>query len=189
MKNPFIKDTNRTSMLFPHIVKSKLKGNKIKTEKELKEIISAFKQHKITTVFTNGCFDILHVGHIRYLQEAKTLGDVLIVAVNTDSSVKQFKGDKRPIVPEKERAEMVAALACVDFVVLFSDRLPSRILSELKPDIDVKGGDYTIDKMPEASVVQGYGGQIKILKEIKGKATTNIIKKVIEVYGDKGNQK
>lgn len=158
--------------------------SKIKSENELKKIISSLQSQGKKIVFTNGCFDILHIGHARYLQEASALGDILVVAVNTDSSVKQFKGDKRPVVPEDERAEMVASLECVDYVVLFDDRLPSRILDELKPDIDVKGGDYTIDKMPEAKVVLGYGGKVKILKEIKGKATTNVIKKIVEVYGD-----
>ncbi len=158
--------------------------SKIKSEKELKKMIASLKAKGTKIVFTNGCFDVLHVGHARYLQEAKSLGDILVVAVNTDSSVKQFKGDKRPVTPEDERAEMVAALECVDYVVLFDDRLPSRILNELRPDIDVKGGDYTIDKMPEASVVLGYGGKVKILKEVKGKATTNIIKRIVEAYGD-----
>ena len=157
-------------------------SDKIKTETELKKIITDLKKQGKKIVFTNGCFDLLHVGHARYLQEAKALGNVLVIGVNTDSSVKQGKGDKRPVVPEMERAEMLAALECVDYVVLFSDRLPSRIIAELKPDIDVKGGDYTIDKMPEAKVVLGYGGQVKILKEIKGKATTNIINKILEVY-------
>ncbi len=129
-------------------------------------------------VFTNGCFDILHVGHIRYLQAARDLGDVLIMGVNTDDSVKKIKGPSRPIVPEHERAEMLAALECVSYVVLFHENTPEQIISEIKPDIHVKGGDYTIDQLPEAKIVQSYGGEVVIMPTVAGKSTTNIIKKI-----------
>ncbi|MCE1246684.1 MAG: D-glycero-beta-D-manno-heptose 1-phosphate adenylyltransferase [Firmicutes bacterium] len=138
-----------------------------------------------TVVFTNGCFDILHLGHIRYLRQAKAFGDVLVIGVNTDSSVKDYKGDLRPIVPEDERAELLAALEMVDYVVKFSERTPENIISALKPDIQVKGGDYTPDQLPEAKVVYSYGGKVEIVPFVKGKATTGIIEKILKVYGSK----
>ncbi|SJZ45069.1 D-glycero-beta-D-manno-heptose 1-phosphate adenylyltransferase [Selenihalanaerobacter shriftii] len=148
-------------------LKSTLK-NKINSEAEI--------------VFTNGCFDILHVGHVRYLQAAKAKGDILIVGVNSDLSVKQLKGEKRPVVPESERAEMLAALEMIDYVVIFDELTAKNTIEELQPDIYVKGGDYKIEELPEAEVVHEYGGKIKLVKEVKGASTTNIVKEILKRY-------
>ena len=152
---------------------------------ELKRIVQGLQIAGKKVVFTNGCFDILHPGHIRLLTTAKSFGDVIIVGVNTDVSVKMFKGDKRPILSQDERLEMISALKPVDFAILFGEREPSKIIAELKPDIHVKGGDYNPEdyaSMPEAKVVHEYGGVVKIVKIVEGKSTTNIIKKINEAY-------
>lgn len=158
---------------------------KIYSLEEMSVISENLRKSGKTVVFTNGCFDILHLGHIRYLRQAKAFGDVLVIGVNTDSSVKDYKGDLRPIVPEDERAELLAALEMVDYVVKFSERTPENIISALKPDIQVKGGDYTPDQLPEAKVVYSYGGKVEIVPFVKGKATTGIIEKILKVYGSK----
>jgi D-beta-D-heptose 7-phosphate kinase/D-beta-D-heptose 1-phosphate adenosyltransferase len=129
-------------------------------------------------VFTNGCFDILHVGHIRYLQEAKSLGDVLVVGLNTDASVQVLKGPDRPVQNENARAEIMAALACVDFVTLFGEETPELLIREVQPDVLVKGGDWSIDKIAGASFVQSYGGEVKSLQFADGFSTTSIIDKI-----------
>lgn len=130
-----------------------------------------------TVVFTNGCFDILHLGHVRYLQGAKALGDVLIIGLNTDASISRLKGSSRPIVPLEERAELLEALRCVDFVVSFDDDTPYALISELKPDILVKGGDYRLEDIVGRDVVEQHGGRVVIMPEEKGKSTTNIIER------------
>ncbi len=128
-------------------------------------------------VFTNGCFDLLHVGHIRYLQEAKALGDVLVVGVNSDSSVQHLKGPSRPIQNENDRAEILAALAAVDFAVIFSQETPEELIHQVIPEILVKGGDWKIDQIIGASFVLGRGGQVKSLQFVEGKSTTKLIEK------------
>ncbi len=133
-------------------------------------------------VFTNGCFDILHAGHVTYLTEAKSLGDVLVVGVNSDASVRMLKGEKRPIVPEEDRALLVAALKPVDAVVLFSESTPLNTLDALKPDFHVKGGDYLAETLPEYSLVTGYGGQVRILPFIEGCSTSGIIDIILSRY-------
>jgi len=138
-------------------------------------------------VFTNGVFDILHVGHLRYLKEARALGDALIVALNTDASVKAIKGPTRPINAEDERAELLDALECVDYVTFFSERTPVDLVAKVKPAIYAKGGDYTVETLPESPVVFGYGGEVKILTFIPGRSTTNIINKLSEEGGSKGD--
>ena len=129
-------------------------------------------------VFTNGCFDILHVGHVRYLTTAKSFGDILIVGLNTDESVKKLKGENRPINNEKDRAEVLLGLKAVDYVVLFGERTAENLVSEIRPDVYVKGADYTVDKIPEAKIVQSYGGKIELIKFVDGHSTTNIIRKI-----------
>lgn len=137
-------------------------------------------------VLTNGYFDILHVGHVRYLQAARALGDVLFVALNADSTAQRVKDPRRPILPEGERAELVAALSCVDYVVVFQENTAERVVSLLRPDVYAKGGDYDVAALPEASVVQGYGGRIEIVPFEAGHSTTGIIKTVLERYaGDR----
>nr|WP_307905450.1 D-glycero-beta-D-manno-heptose 1-phosphate adenylyltransferase [Haliovirga abyssi] len=145
----------------------------------IEKIIKNLKQEKKTIVFTNGCFDILHVGHLRYLEEAKSYGDILVVGVNSDSSVRRLKGEKRPYVPENERMEMLAGLESVDYVVKFEEDTPIEILKQIKPDIHIKGGDYKEEDLPEAKVVKENGGIVKIVSLIQGKSTTNIIKEIL----------
>jgi glycerol-3-phosphate cytidylyltransferase len=152
-------------------------NEKIKTIDELERIVDELRKNNKKIVFTNGCFDILHVGHVRYLNEARKLGDVLVVAVNSDSSVKHIKGKDRPVNGEKDRAEVLASLACVDYVTIFSDDTPIGLITRLKPNVHVKGGDWAVDKLPEKSVVESYGGKIVIVKQQDGYSTTAIIEK------------
>jgi len=128
-------------------------------------------------VFTNGVFDLLHVGHVRYLQEARALGDALVIGVNADASVKRLKGPTRPIQNENDRAEILAALACVDFTVIFTEDTPENLIHKVKPDILVKGGDWKIDSIVGASFVMSYGGKVLSLQFVDGKSTTKIIEK------------
>ena len=129
-------------------------------------------------VFANGAFDLLHAGHVRYLEAARAEGDWLVVGVNTDRSVRASKGDRRPIVPESERAEIVAALACVDLVVLFDEPSPAALLAELRPDVHAKGTDYTTETVPERDVVARYGGRTAIVGDPKDHATSDLIERI-----------
>jgi rfaE bifunctional protein nucleotidyltransferase chain/domain len=129
-------------------------------------------------VFANGAFDLLHAGHVRYLEAARAEGDWLVVAVNSDASVARAKGNDRPIVPAAERAEIVAALECVDAVVLFEEDSPALLLSELQPDVHAKGTDYTPDSVPERDVVAGYGGRTVVVGDPKRHATTDLIERI-----------
>ena len=134
-------------------------------------------------VFTNGVFDILHVGHLTYLEEAKSFGDILIVGVNSDSSVKVNKGDKRPINSETDRAKMILGLKPVDYAVIFDEKTPMEIISKIKPDVHIKGGDYKKEDLPETPIVESNGGEVKILSFVDNKSTTGVIEKILEVYG------
>ena len=129
-------------------------------------------------VFTNGCFDIIHVGHVRYLTTAKSFGDVLIVGLNTDESVRKLKGESRPINNQNDRAEVLLGLKAVDYVIFFGEQTAENIIAEVKPDIYVKGGDYTLDTLPESKIVQSYGGRVELVKFLEGHSTTNIIKAI-----------
>lgn len=130
-------------------------------------------------VFTNGVFDILHAGHVRLLQEARTLGDLLIVGINSDDSVRQLgKGPERPINPLEDRAMVLAALSCVDAVVSFSEQTPLALIEALQPEVHVKGGDYHADALPETPVVRSYGGEIVILPLLEGRSTTRLVDKL-----------
>ena len=128
-----------------------------------------------TIVFTNGVFDILHAGHVQYLSRARELGDFLIVALNTDSSVSRLKGPSRPINNLADRMAVIAALRCVDCVVSFDEDTPENIIAEIKPDIHVKGGDYTVESLPESKIIHGYGGKVMILPLLEGRSSTRII--------------
>ncbi|BEV69619.1 D-glycero-beta-D-manno-heptose 1-phosphate adenylyltransferase [Bdellovibrio bacteriovorus] len=128
-------------------------------------------------VFTNGCFDLLHVGHVRYLQEAQKLGDLLVVGVNSDASVKRLKGPTRPVQIEADRAEILAALNAVDFTVIFTEDTPENLIHKVRPDILVKGGDWKIDSIVGAPFVMSYGGQVMSLQFVDGKSTTKLIEK------------
>ena len=128
-----------------------------------------------TIVFTNGVFDVLHAGHVDYLLKARLLGDYLIVALNTDSSVSRLKGPSRPINILSDRMAVIAALRCVDCVVSFDEDTPEAIITQIKPDIHVKGGDYTVDSLPESAIVHGYGGKVVILPLLPGRSSTRMI--------------
>lgn len=134
-------------------------------------------------VFTNGCFDILHVGHARYLAQARTLGDLLVVGVNSDRSVRALKGPTRPLVPQEERAEMLAHLASVDYVCIFDEDRPDALIEAVRPHLHVKGGDYRAEELPEAAVVYKHGGEVVIMPLVEGRSTTNLIARIREVYG------
>lgn len=162
---------------------------KIHNREKLVEIVRHAQSQGKKVVTTNGCFDVLHVGHVRYLQEARKLGDMLIVAVNSDSSVRALKGELRPLVPEDERAEMLAALECVDYVTIFSELDPIALLLELKPDIHVKGGDYKLEQLIEREAVESYGGKVVVGFNVPGKSTTDLIKTIVERYGNFANPK
>lgn len=151
-----------------------------------KKLVEELKLQGKTVVFTNGCFDILHVGHLRYLNEAKKQGDILIVGINSDFSVKQLKGPTRPINNELERAEMLSGLKAVDFTVIFDELTPIETIDELKPSIHVKGGDYKVEELPETATVRKHGGIVKILPYVEGKSTTNIVNKIQFKNGDEG---
>ncbi len=135
-----------------------------------------------TVVFTNGCFDILHIGHVRYLQAARALGDVLVVGINTDESVHRLKGPDRPLNPESERAEIVAALECVDCVTLFDEDTPVELILAIRPDIHSKGGDYKPEDLPEAEAMRSIGGHVEVISysktDTQGKSTTNLIERI-----------
>lgn len=155
---------------------------KIYPRNELVPLLTHAKEDGNVVVTTNGCFDVLHLGHLRYLQAARALGDLLVVAVNSDSSVRQLKGQNRPLVPELERAEMLAGLECVDYVVIFPELTPMSLLSELKPSLHVKGGDYKLAQLVEREVVEANGGRVIVGLNIPGKSTTNLIQVICERY-------
>ncbi len=155
---------------------------KILARKDLKTEIVVAKNAGKKIIFTNGCFDIIHAGHTSYLAEAKALGDVLIVAVNSDSSVRGIKGEKRPLVPEDERAEVVAALGCVDFVVIFEEPDPQALVDLLRPDVLVKGGDWREEDVIGRESVASWGGKVAIIPHKKGLSTTNIVERIKAVY-------
>jgi rfaE bifunctional protein nucleotidyltransferase chain/domain len=159
--------------------------SKIKTINQLDAISKKLRNENKKVITTNGVFDILHIGHIRYLQESKKLGDILIVGINSDSSVKRIKGPKRPLNNENDRAETLAALECVDYVAIFTESDPIIFLQAIKPNIHVKGGDYDMSKIIEKDTVEGNNGKVKLIPEIGGYSTTNYINKIIDAYKDK----
>jgi D-beta-D-heptose 7-phosphate kinase/D-beta-D-heptose 1-phosphate adenosyltransferase len=136
-------------------------------------------------VFTNGCFDVLHVGHVRYLEEARALGDLLVVGLNSDASVRMLKGPLRPIVPEAERAELLAALRSVDYVALFDERTPEALIRRVRPAIHVKGGDYRPEDVIEAPLVRSLGGEVKTVSHIAGHSTTDIVRTIVERHTER----
>jgi len=144
----------------------------------LQEAIAAAKKDSQRIVFANGCFDVLHVGHVRYLQGAKALGDVLVVAVNSDEQVRKQKGEDRPLIPQDQRAEIVSAFAAVDFVTVFDEPTVAELLLALKPDIQAKGTDYTEDTVPERDVVRSYGGRVAIAGDAKDHSSATMIERI-----------
>jgi D-beta-D-heptose 7-phosphate kinase/D-beta-D-heptose 1-phosphate adenosyltransferase len=151
---------------------------KIKSIDDAQHEINRLKNKGKRIVFTNGCFDILHIGHARYLYEARMLGDFLIVAVNSDSSVKRLKGASRPVVPENERAEMIAALGCVDMAIIFDEETPYEVIKRLVPNVLVKGGDWKEADIVGADIVKAAGGVVKSITFTEGSSTTNIISRI-----------
>ena len=147
-------------------------------QNRLAEICTEFRKNGLTIVFTNGCFDIIHSGHISYLTKAKELGDILIIGLNSDDSVRRLKGSERPINNESDRAVVLSALKPVDYVAFFTEDTPYNLISLLKPDVLVKGGDYSIENIVGADIVQNNGGKVVVIPFVEGKSTTNIIKKM-----------
>ncbi len=145
---------------------------------DLDNLINKLRAEGKTIVTTNGCFDILHVGHVRYLEKTKSFADVLIVALNSDKSVRSIKGEGRPINNENDRAEVLSALRSVDYVVLFDEDSPLDLLLQIKPDVHTKGADYTIETLPEAKEIMENGGRIEFISFVEGKSTTSIIEKM-----------
>lgn len=150
--------------------------------KKLLNELAILKKKKKKIVFTNGCFDIVHAGHVRYLKKARSLGDCLVIGMNSDSSVKTIKGERRPIVPENERAEVLGGLSCVDYVVKFNDPTPLKLIEAIRPDILAKGADWAAKDIAGGDIVRKNGGKIRRITLVKGRSTTNIIKRIIELH-------
>ncbi len=161
-----------------------LEMRKILSREELVQAVRQHRQAGKRVVFTNGCFDLLHVGHMRYLQQARSLGDLLVLGVNDDASVRRLKGDKRPLIPHAERASVLAALACVDYVTIFSEDTPLELIASVHPDVLVKGGDYTPETVVGRDEVEAYGGEVALVPFIDGFSTTDIIDSVLQRYRD-----
>ncbi len=157
-------------------------AQKIKEEKKLKKIVQRLRRKGKRIVFTNGCFDILHYGHIKYLESAKGYGDVLIVAVNSDSSVRKLKGKSRPINNQTERTNIVASLGCVDYVTVFKEPTPYRMIKNLKPDYLIKGADWKKEDIIGRDIVASYGGKVGVVPFIKNYSTTDLIRKIIKKF-------
>jgi D-beta-D-heptose 7-phosphate kinase / D-beta-D-heptose 1-phosphate adenosyltransferase len=164
--------------------------NKVIALKELQKIVDDAKAKSKRVVWTNGCYDLLHAGHVRYLLKARACGDILVVGLNSDASVRMSKGPGRPIVKEQERALVMSALSCVDYVIIFDDKSPLKMIDCLRPDVYAKGGDYTIDTInqEERRLVEGYGGEIALLPGVEGRSTTDLIEKILRVYETKSCQ-
>jgi D-beta-D-heptose 7-phosphate kinase / D-beta-D-heptose 1-phosphate adenosyltransferase len=155
---------------------------KIKAKEDIRRIVDNLKAKGKRIVFTNGCFDLLHVGHIRYLEEAKALGDILVVGINSDQSVRRIKGSYRPILPEEERAEILSGLGCVDYVTIFDEADPLELISSLQPHVLVKGGDWTQETTVGKEVVERSGGEVIILPFVQGASTSNLIETILKRY-------
>ena len=152
---------------------------KIKDLTVLTKLVSEHKNKGEKVVFTNGCYDLLHIGHIQCFQESKALGDILIVALNSDSSIRALKGPSRPIIPEEERAEIIAAMENVDYITIFDQADPLKVISTVKPDVLVKGGDWSIDTIVGRDVVESYGGTVVALPMIPGVSTSRLIENIV----------
>lgn len=162
--------------------------NKILDRESLRAKLDGLRAQGKKIAFTNGCFDILHVGHVRYLREAKKTADILVLALNSDSSVRSIKGEKRPLVTESERAEVLAALEFIDFVTIFPELTPLELINFLRPDVLIKGGDWPENKVVGREEVRQWGGRVAIIPEVEGKSTTNVVEKIIRTYGsENGN--
>jgi D-beta-D-heptose 7-phosphate kinase/D-beta-D-heptose 1-phosphate adenosyltransferase len=156
--------------------------NGLKTLEEIKSIRKKLKEENLKVVFTNGCFDLIHAGHVDYLSKARALGDVLVVGLNSDISVNRIKGDKRPILLENERAFILSNLKPVSYVIIFKEDTPAQLIQELIPDILVKGADWPIDKIIGKDIVEANGGEVKTIEFINNQSTSKIIKSILDKY-------
>jgi len=163
---------------------ARLEAHKIVSLPELRAVVADMKKSGRRVVWTNGCFDIMHVGHILYLEKARSLGDLLVVGLNSDASVRSFKGPDRPIVEERQRAKLLSALSCVDYVIIFEDASPIKLIAELQPDIYAKGGDYHMGSInqEERRLVEKYGGRLALLPGVPGMSTSHLIERIIKTY-------
>ena len=150
---------------------------------KLEPLLKTLKNQGKKVVFTNGVFDLLHLGHVTYLQAARQQGDLLVVALNSDASVKRLKGPQKPLLPLAERAEMLLALDCVDYVTFFEEDDPFKVIQILKPDVLVKGGDWALDKIIGGDLVKSWGGRVMNIPVVEGRSTTNLIQMVLQRYG------
>lgn len=160
---------------------SRVNAAQIVSRGELPALGNRLRAEGKRIVFTNGCFDVLHVGHLRYLRQARELGDVLVVGLNTDAGVRRLKGNSRPVVPESDRAEMLSGLSCVDYVTVFDEPLPVETIAALRPHVHAKGGDYRAEDLPEAECVHALGGEVVILPLVPGRSTTEMLTRIKEV--------
>ena len=152
--------------------------NKFTSLKALTEICKSLKKKRKKIVFTNGCFDIIHRGHISYLKQAKKTGDILIVGLNKDISIRRIKGPQRPINSENDRAFVLSALEMIDYIVMFADDTPLKLIKALRPDILVKGSDWALNEIVGKDILDSYGGKVKRIKLVRGRSTTNVIDKI-----------
>jgi D-beta-D-heptose 7-phosphate kinase / D-beta-D-heptose 1-phosphate adenosyltransferase len=155
---------------------------KIRGREALSTILAGERQRGKKVVFTNGCFDLLHVGHVKYLQRARQLGDLLVLGLNSDDSIRRLKGPKRPLIDQYERAHILAALNCIDYVIVFDEDTPLELISALRPDILVKGGDYTPEGVVGKDLVESWGGRVELIQFVEGKSTSSIIDRILEKY-------
>jgi rfaE bifunctional protein nucleotidyltransferase chain/domain len=163
--------------------------NKIISRPQITGLIADLKKKGHKIVFTNGCFDLIHVGHVRYLQEARALGSCLVIGLNSDQSIRRIKDPARPLILEGQRAEVLAALGCVDYVVLFDDVDPFELIKEVRPDVLVKGADWAMDKIIGADLVSSYGGEVRRIDLVPSISTSEIIDRIISRYsGNTGGQ-
>ncbi len=156
---------------------------KILNRSDLSIVINNLKKQGKKIVFTNGCFDILHPGHVTYLDKAKKLGDVLVLGLNSDASVKRLKGKNRPVLNQEERATIISHLEMVDFICIFDEDTPYELISLVKPDVLVKGGDWSVENIVGKDIVESYGGLVINIPYIEGKSTTGIIERILKIYG------
>ncbi len=159
-------------------------GGKITSAELLAPELLIEKGRGRKVVFTNGCFDLLHVGHVKYLQKARALGDLLVLGLNSDASIQRLKGEKRPLIGQEERAHILAALDCIDYLVIFEEDTPYVLIEQLRPDILVKGGDYLPEEVVGKEIVESYGGRVELISFVDGKSTTNIIEKILQQYSE-----
>ena len=162
--------------------------DKILTRTRAAQVLRRAQRRGERVVFTNGCFDLLHVGHVRSLEEARSHGDRLVVAINTDRSVRRLKGPGRPVVGARQRAEVLAGLACVDWVVLFGEETPLRVIRALRPDVLAKGGDWKLDQIVGREDVEGWGGRVVRLRQVPGVRTSAVVERMAK-RGERGNRR